>query len=408
MSVRLSCPSCNTTFGLPAIPADRRATCPRCGDVFPVRGFDQETGDSRQETESNQQEPLPTPLATPHSPASKTTNRFAVGLVILGLLAVGIGLTIYFKGGFQKKEETKPASTQLAGLGYLPADSNIVFAVRLPPILAYAERTGQDPRALLAGAGVPAQVFGTIEQLGLTLQDIDHIAGSTSLGDGEFELRLTVVLVLQSPLADEDEFLQRLKRKSEPGGKPRYRVEVSRVPLPLLLERVSPLVWVFGVDEKDFEAVDHGGYGPGGVQFRDALKRADGTQELTGLRKMISEVPPDAAVWLAADDERDWTQKPAVQLLGQSPDAKKWLPVASSGRGGLFALSFADQPRMKLVVRTADTATADRVRTYFQTRAAETPSATTGGEDTFAFYDAPFDPATGWKTLQQFLADAAR
>ena len=38
MSVRLSCPSCNHAFALSAVPPHGRATCPRCGDVFPVRG----------------------------------------------------------------------------------------------------------------------------------------------------------------------------------------------------------------------------------------------------------------------------------------------------------------------------------------------------------------------------------
>src|SRR6266545_3188806 len=68
MSVRLSCPSCNTGFALDAIPADRRAACPRCGDVFPIRGLDAEgTGDRRQETEDREQrtEDRQTPVPIP-------------------------------------------------------------------------------------------------------------------------------------------------------------------------------------------------------------------------------------------------------------------------------------------------------------------------------------------------------
>ena len=59
---------------------------------------------------------------------------------------------------------------------------------------------------------------------------------------------------------------------------------------------------------------------------------------------------------------------------------------------------------MRLFVRTAETATAEHVRAYFQARAAETESATAGGDGTFALFDAPFEP----KTLQRFLADAAK
>jgi hypothetical protein len=119
---------------------------------------------------------------------------------------------------------------------------------------------------------------------------------------------------------------------------------------------------------------------------------------------MIATVPPDAAVWVAADDDSDWTQKPLAKLAAQSAEAKKWLPVLSSGRGGVFALTFGEKLRMRLFVRTAETATADRVRAYFQARAAEMESATAGGGGVFAMFDAPFDPAT----LQRFLADAAK
>jgi hypothetical protein len=59
---------------------------------------------------------------------------------------------------------------------------------------------------------------------------------------------------------------------------------------------------------------------------------------------------------------------------------------------------------MRLFVRTAETATADRVRAYFQARAAEMESATAGGGGVFAMFDAPYNPAT----LQRFLADAGK
>jgi hypothetical protein len=111
-------------------------------------------------------------------------------------------------------------------------------------------------------------------------------------------------------------------------------------------------------------------------------------------------------MWVAADDEREWTEKPLVSGLfqAQRPEAKKLVPALKGGRGGVFALSFGEHPRMRLFVRTAETATAERVRTYFQARVAEMESATTGGGGAFALFDAPLDPAL----VERFLADAAK
>jgi hypothetical protein len=284
--------------------------------------------------------------------------------------------------------------TQLVGLGYLPAECNVVFAVQPGPLLAYATRTNQEPRELLTRVGIPAQVLAALDQLGLTLPQIDHIAG----GVGDKDLRVAFVLVLKQPLADEDQFLKKLQAKPAAGKKTRYAVDLAK--LPLMLARVSPTVWVFGLNEEDFAPVDKGGFGPGGKQFRGS--------ESEGFRQMLGSVPPEAAVWVAADDDRDWTQKPVMNLLPLPPNAKKGLAALNSFRGGLFALSFGEQPRLRLFVRTADTATAERVRVYFQARAIETESATAGGDGVFALFDAPFDPATGRSTLQRFLSDATK
>ena len=409
MSVRLSCPSCNTGFALDALPADRRATCPRCGDVFPVRGEVAE-----QANREGAGGPATQPTATPPAPArgGLSPGRAALFAVALGLVGLAVGLVVHYAR--QPKPEVKPqpdptpAATatppaQLAGLGYLPAECNVVFAVQPGPVLDYASRTKKEPRELLTGSGVPQQVFGALDALGLTLPQIDHIAGGLYIPSaGGESLRVALVLVLKQPLADEDEFLAKLKTQPA-GAKGRFKVTLDKVPLDALA-RVSPTVWVFGLTENDLAAVGRGGFGPGGTQF--------GGSESEGFRKMLAAVPPDAAVWVAADDERDWTQKPLVKLAAGLPAAKNALPAlgggVSAGRGGLAALSFGERPRMRLSARTADTATAERVRAYFQARAAETESATAGGGGTFALYDAPFDPATSGATLRRFLADAAK
>ncbi len=286
---------------------------------------------------------------------------------------------------------TAKSPSQLSALGYLRADCNIVFAVQPGPLLAYAERTKQQPRDVLAQTGLPDAARNTIEQLGVELAQIDHIAGGVTLGEGEDAFRLALVLVLKQPLANEDEFLTKLKAKPVAGKKSHHDVLVGKIPL--LLTRVSPTVWVFGFNDKDLDAVDKGGHGPGGTHLR-------------GLQTMLAAVPPDASVWLAADDERDWTQKPVMKLVGQSAEAKKWLPAVKDGRGGLVAVSLGEQPRVKVQVRAADDKTGDRVRAYFAASATETASATSGGSGTIAHFEAPFDGANSGKLLQRFLSDA--
>lgn len=402
MSVPLSCPSCNTHFTLDAIPADRRATCPRCSDVFPLRGELFEETD-RDREEAGEQLPQNSKLETRNSKPKSGLSIPRAAFVALSLALIGVvtGYVVYYtrtKPNLTQPDARNTANVlppaQLAALGYLPAECNVVFAVQPGPVVAYAERTKQDPREVLKQTGLPRQFLTALDQLGVTLLQVDHIASGLFIGDAD--LRLAFVLVLKQPFTDEDDVLKRLNAK--PGKNGRHDVELAK--LPLTLAQVSPTVWVFGLNDQDFSAVEKGGFGPGGTQFRGS--------DSEGMRKMIASVPADASVWVAADDESDWTQKPLMRFMAKSDDARNRLPVVEDARGGLAAASFGEQPRLRLFVRVADAATAERVRTYFQSRAAEMESATAGGGGTYALFDAPFDPATSWNMLQKFVEDAKK
>lgn len=405
MSVRLSCPSCNTAFTLPALPDHRRATCPRCGDVFPVRTYTEDAEGARgSEPEAPAASPTG-PVPQRHAWRARGGGFYAL-LGVIGLVILGAGIAAGLrarKGGGPANDAPSaqiaavPAA-QVTGLGYLRPDSDIVFVVRPEPLVSYADRTQQAPNAVLARTGLPEPTWSAVEQLGVPLAQIDHLAGGAGLGEGEDALRLALVLVLKQPLADEDEFLRKLKARAVAGKKSRHDVVVGR--FPLLLTRVSPTVWVFGYAEPDLDAAETGGYGPGGTQFRG--------DERSGLRGALATVPPDAAVWVAADDDRGWAQKPIVKLLENSPELKKWRPTFRDGRGGALAVSLGERPRLWLRVRTADSATGERVRAYFAARAMETESATAGGDGAVAQFEAPFDPTTTGKLLQRFLSDADR
>ena len=218
MPIRLSCPSCNTAFTLPEMPADSRAHCPRCGDQFPIRTFTEiaasEDTSSRPATSERSQ-------LSPKAHAQWSVQRAAFVAIGMGLIGLVAGVVVYYRSGIiqpKPQVETPPPTAaipadQLVGLGYLSDDTNITFAVQPGPILAYAERMKKDPRELLIQAGIPAKVYDSFTSLGLTLQQIDHIAGGTSFGDIAFTLRLTLVLVLRGPFSDEDEFLHKLKAR---------------------------------------------------------------------------------------------------------------------------------------------------------------------------------------------------
>jgi hypothetical protein len=391
MAFRLSCPSCNTSFALGELPADRRAECPRCHDVFPVKSWE--------ETVANPT--LAPSLSTQHS-ALSTPRRALLITLGMGLLGLTIGLVVYFnRGGLRGKPGPEPVptaavtpATQLIGIGYLPADTSVAFAVQPGPILAYAERMKQDPRALLTSAGIPAAAFDTLTQLGLSLPQIDHVAFGWP-----GELRFTLVLVLRTPLADEDAFLRKLKATKPASGKGPSDIELPGLPVPAHLARVSPTVWVLGVGfdaAKGFEAAERGGYGPGGKQF------APGLTEMLGQR-----VPPEAAAWIATGDER-WDEKPAVRLLLEATGKKQWLPVLARGRAGMLALNFDDPPRARLFLKAVDEATGQQVRDYFKAQAAANDKVQHGGSNEYAFLDMPLDPATAAATLERFVTDAAQ
>ncbi len=282
---------------------------------------------------------------------------------------------------------------RLEGLAYLPPDANIVFAVQPGPVLAHAVRHGLDPDELLTRIGLPRPVIATVASLGLTWPQIDHIVGSTHVGNQALELRLTLVLALRQPLPDEDDFLNRMKARKLPGGKTRYETNLSG--LPMTLARLSPTVWVFGYDmKKDLQSAENG------------ERPAGGTHLPAGVLEMIRErVPPEAAAWLATNDER-WGDKPGVKLILEAVlNRPEWLPLLRQGRAVLVALSFDDPPRLRLFVKAADELVGQRVREALARRATD-ERAWHGGAGELALFDTPIDPTVAYATIQQLLGEA--
>lgn len=393
MTISLSCPSCNHQFELNALPVDRRAVCPRCDDRFPVRGLIADT------PEQPNTPPNAMPQAAPANPRSP--SYVLTGLVVVVILGFVLGFTLQRKRRqpepvpVPQAQDVPPAINavphmQLTAMRYLRADCNLAFAVQVGPLLHYAACLNADPREVLAQAGLPDSVRGVVDQLGVPLAQIDHFMCGMELGEGENTLRLSLVVVLKQPLADEADFLKRLKAKPATSKRPRFDVVVGKYPL--LLSPASKTVWVFGLDDNDFAAVDG--------------KPAFATIAASPLRKMIDTLPADAAIGLALNSEKDWSQQPLVKAFAQSPEAKKFLSLAKHGRGLSLGVVLGDEPRLRLVVQTANNETGTRVGEYFRVRASEIVGATSSHSDNTARFEAPFAPATSGKQLQRFVTDA--
>jgi hypothetical protein len=387
MSVKLSCPSCNAAFVLPAVPASGRAECPRCGDPFPVRSVEEVADGALPFAESE--------------PGAERKRGGKWRLIALGLLvAVGIGTFFGLREKGPEPLPEPPATARLAGVGYLPPQCNLVFGLEVAPVLDAAARANQPPREFLEANGLPRAALAALDAAGLPFERLDHIVGGVRAGAAEGDaLALALCAVTKDPV-DAAELAKRLKAK--PAKRPgRWGVLLERVPLPLVLAVPRPNVVLFGLDdERDFSALVAGpdGFGPGGAQFRGTAT--------DGLRGLLNAVPDRAAVWAVADDETDWTAKPLVKLFAQQPVAKAALAHATAFRGGLFALGADGAARVR--VRTADAATGERVRAYFARVAADVPNARVGGAGATATYDATHPPAESLALLNRFLTDLGK
>lgn len=316
----------------------------------------------------------------------------------MGVMGLIVGLVIYHTPNGIRPDETPglgtsisaTAASDLIGLGYLPADASLAFAVQPGPVVAYATRMKQDSRDLLRKAGLPPQVLDVIAKLGLPLEQIDQITGAVNV-DG---LRLALVLVLHRSL-DDDQFLKQLRATRSHGAKERYTIDAGG--LPLTLARVSPTVWVFGFDsKKDLEAVEKDGYGPGGKQLSPRLS------------EQIARVPPDSAAWIAADVDH-WAEKPLVRVVfGEVLKKPEWLTALGRTRALLAAISLNDPPRLRLFVTAPDSSTGDRLRASFLARATATEGTSAGGAGELAFIETPIDPTIALATLREMLNESGK
>ena len=387
MALRVSCPYCNTSFTAAAVPASGRVPCPRCGDAFPVR-----TGEAEAEGESPEAVSAVSldESSRPRSSQAKSSSRVPAIAAVAAILALAIGAGWYYfrdwAGGNPAQSDPSTiaaAPTSLHGLAFVPTDANLLFALQPGPIIAYAERSGQDPRVLLSQAGFPPSLFVALDRAGVPLQQIDHIAVGAHVPDSDdfARFRVAMALVLRTSLDDEDRFLEELQaRPVERRGRKWYEATASVIPgvgrISILLVKATPEVWVFGWSEEDLEPAARGAGASGYPSWLDETA--------------AERLPADAAIWLASDDER-WSEKPIVRLALAQFKRKDLLPILAEGQAVAAGLSLGEQPRLRVSIRCRDSQIAEQLKSYFEEKVTE-PGTRHGSEGEWAMLDGPVDP----------------
>ncbi len=318
MAARFRCPYCSTEVALSGVPAGGRAVCPRCGETFVPAPIDAIDGDP--------------PAAPETGPPADGTGRSLLTLAMLGgtLASAVLAAFVYaVLHGPPPRVPSRPTPTPAAagvvpplglrGLAHLPAGSDVVFAAQFVGVETAANEAKTTPRALLSQAGVPADLFATLDHLGLPIEAVDHVAGGLQVGADSPIPRGVVAILLRS--APADPAAVRVKLNAAPvRGKPGYYTASVRG-FPVTLRELDPRVYLFATDAAD---------------LAPPADRAGGGHLAAGVREGMARVTPGAAAWLATD-AADWANRPAVvlglKLLGD------WLTVPADKLAAVRAVA---------------------------------------------------------------------
>jgi hypothetical protein len=259
MTATSSCPYCNAVVAVPAGTRDGDfVPCPRCGERFPYRG---------PTVEGNGTSPAPAAAPPPTENAVdrlgerlRGASKRSVALTVLTVMAVmavgGLALALatqHFRRANDRlppPEEGVPrvrvvAPAELAGLGYLPPDTDVVAAVHVAEAL-------QDPagREFLKrfrpeegvrdqpGQGPP--LAGDLEHwTGLALDDLDHVVVGLKLAGGAVPPRLILVAHTRRRY-DAGKVVEVLRAtRLQHAGRDLYRFPLERLSL-------HPVLWFAG------------------------------------------------------------------------------------------------------------------------------------------------------------------
>ena len=333
-----------------------------------------------------------------------TALAVAVAMGLIGLIA-GFGV-YYLKGGIRTKPPPEPepppsvaatpaTAARWAWLLAGRCDHRVLTSTRPGPGLRGAHEAGparsldrRRPAASRLRYGRAARALAA---------QIDHIAGGSQ--------RRGVAASRSSWCCAARWTTRRSSssgsRRGRPNG-PKQSLSGGHfrsVQSDLTLARVSPTIWVFGLDaKKDFEAVDKGGYGPGGKQFASTL-----TEAIAGARS--------ARGGRLAGDRRGALGRQASGPVLARPVRREDRVVegAREGPGGGRGASRSMNRRVcASFSRSPTSEPRGRSGPISRSGPRRNEQVRHGGAGELAFLDVPIDPVKTFAVLRQLLSDAAK
>jgi hypothetical protein len=354
-----SCPYCNSQVSPPSgVRSGQRIFCQRCGESFVYQGPDSEG-------EAPVTEPAPPAIAG----VPRWSNR-AVALTVLGVMflfaTAGLVLalaTVQFRRA-NDYPKTNPdedlarikitAPANLGGLGYLPADTDIVAAVHVAEALQ--EPAGRQllqrfrPGELLVRDQPGLRDVGLNnlqEWTGLSLEDVDHVVLGLNVENRVLPRLTLVVQTRRSYDAEKVRGALKANRIADAGKRVLYRFELEKI-------AQKPIVWfaaertlVVALDLDDLNAV------PANPQ--------PGSDHLSpALREVLQLMGPAAPAWLAGHSG-DWTRTTLKLLPGWKDSDRE---VLQKVRTFAAWLNLGDGLRLNAAFDCGDAGSAEALERY--------------------------------------------
>lgn len=325
----LACPYCNSSvpLGSTAHPG-QRIRCPRCQELFPYDGpvSPTEAGNGWLAPSANGAILEP---ATIDAPASRPSNLRVAAVVVgimAGMAAIGFTFAWFTTDVRRRRDHLSPeglpapiqatAPSQLEGLGYVPADANVLVGLHLAELL---ENPKTHDLVLRAFGNSSAEGLRNLEGLtGVSANALDH-----AILVAEFEKhlllpRVTIVVRTRQPY-DSNQLRSNLhySRRIERNQRTIFRYPAERLNLEASFWCPDDRTIVFALTPEELEEMP--------LTSRPSVEAVPAI-----LREQLEKLPAGTKAW-AVGQSRNWDRwlKPiAIPGLPQAQAAR--LPTAEA------------------------------------------------------------------------------